>query len=57
MSSGDSEARRDQLRAALAKHRGNVAAVGRELGVARMQIHRWLERYDIDIDEFRDVTP
>ncbi len=46
-------ARHDELRAALQKHAGNIAAVGRELGVARMQIHRWLERYGIDIDEYR----
>ena len=47
-------AKRDALRAALAKHRGNVAAVGRELGVARMQVHRWLERFAIDVSEYRD---
>lgn len=45
--------RRDQLRTALAKHQGNIAAVGRELGVARMQIHRWLDSYGIDIDDYR----
>jgi transcriptional regulator with GAF, ATPase, and Fis domain len=45
--------RHDELRAALRKHAGNIAAVGRELGVARMQIHRWLERFGIDIDEYR----
>jgi transcriptional regulator with GAF, ATPase, and Fis domain len=46
-------ARHDELRAALQKHQGNIAAVGRELGVARMQVHRWLERFGIDIDEYR----
>ena len=38
-----------ELRALLEKHHGNVAAVGRELGKARMQVHRWMERYAIDI--------
>jgi DNA-binding NtrC family response regulator len=42
-----------ELKALLEQHRGNVAAVGRELGKARMQIHRWMRRYQIDIDEYR----
>jgi transcriptional regulator with AAA-type ATPase domain len=46
-------ARHDELRAALRKHAGNIAAVGREMGVARMQVHRWLERFGIDIEEYR----
>jgi transcriptional regulator of acetoin/glycerol metabolism len=47
-------ARREALCASLAKHKGNIAAVGRELGVARMQVHRWLERFGIDISAYRD---
>ncbi len=43
-----------ELRELLARHRGNVAAVGRELGKERMQIHRWLKRYNIDLDAYRD---
>ena len=42
-----------ELRALLEKHRGNVAAVGRDLGKARMQVHRWMERYGIDVDDYR----
>jgi len=42
-----------ELRMLLEKHRGNVAAVGRDLGKARMQIHRWMERYGIDVAEYR----
>jgi DNA-binding NtrC family response regulator len=42
-----------QLREILARHRGNIAAVGRELGKERMQVHRWLKRYSIDINEYR----
>ena len=43
-----------ELRALLVEHQGNVAAVGRELGKARMQIHRWMKRYGIAVDEFRE---
>lgn len=42
-----------ELRALLARHQGNVAAVGRELGKERMQIHRWAKRFGINLDEFR----
>jgi DNA-binding NtrC family response regulator len=41
------------LRELLNRHQGNVAAVGRELGKARMQIHRWMKRYAIDIADYR----
>jgi sigma-54 dependent transcriptional regulator, acetoin dehydrogenase operon transcriptional activator AcoR len=43
----------DELRALLERHRGNVAAVGRELGKERMQVHRWLKRYGIDLSLYR----
>jgi DNA-binding NtrC family response regulator len=46
-----------ELRALLEAHGGNVAAVGRQLGKARMQVHRWMNRYGIDVDEFRAVAP
>jgi DNA-binding NtrC family response regulator len=42
-----------ELRVLLDQHRGNVAAVGRELGKARMQIHRWMKRYGIEVDDYR----
>jgi transcriptional regulator with GAF, ATPase, and Fis domain len=42
-----------ELRALLAQHGGNVAAVGRELGKARMQIHRWMKRYAIEVEDYR----
>ncbi len=44
-----------QLRALLQQHGGNVAAVGRDLGKARMQVHRWLKRYDISLDDYRET--
>jgi transcriptional regulator with PAS, ATPase and Fis domain len=43
----------DELRQLLRDHQGNIAAVGRSLNKARMQVHRWLARYGINIDEFR----
>lgn len=49
---GDSPSE-EELRELLTRHHGNIAAVGRELGKERMQVHRWLRRYDIDIEQFR----
>jgi DNA-binding NtrC family response regulator len=43
----------EQLRHLLAQHEGNIAAVGRALGKERMQIHRWLKRYEIDVERYR----
>jgi DNA-binding NtrC family response regulator len=45
-----------ELRALLEAHGGNVAAVGRQLGKARMQIHRWMKRYGIDVEGIRSGT-
>ncbi len=45
--------REEELRALLAAHAGNVAAVGRVLGKARMQVHRWMKRYGIEVDDYR----
>jgi transcriptional regulator of acetoin/glycerol metabolism len=42
-----------QLREALEKHGGNISAVAREMGVARVQIHRWLERHSLNVEDFR----
>ena len=43
----------DELRMLLERHKGNIAAVGRELGKERMQVHRWLKRYEIDLAQYR----
>ncbi len=43
----------EDLRTLLQRHQGNIAAVGRELGKARMQVHRWLKRHDISLDDYR----
>jgi DNA-binding NtrC family response regulator len=42
-----------ELREMLTRHRGNIAAVGRELGKERMQVHRWLKKYGIDHEQYR----
>lgn len=42
-----------ELRHLLSHHRGNVAAVGREYGKERMQVHRWMKRYGIDVGDYR----
>jgi transcriptional regulator with GAF, ATPase, and Fis domain len=42
-----------ELRELLQRHNGNVAAVGRELGKERMQVHRWLKKYNIDLAQYR----
>ena len=43
----------DELVALLVLHRGNIAAVGHALGKHRMQVHRWLRLYNIDIKGYR----
>jgi transcriptional regulator with GAF, ATPase, and Fis domain len=40
-------ARREELRAKLEANAWNVSAVAREMGKARMQIQRWMKRYDL----------
>jgi len=49
----DQQARRDELIGLLQRHHGNISAIARELGKARMQIQRWIQRYRIDADQYR----
>ena len=44
---------RDRLVALLELHAGNIAEVARVMGKGRTQIHRWVQRYDLDLDRFR----
>jgi Sigma-54 interaction domain/FHA domain/Homeodomain-like domain len=44
---------RKRLVASLARHRGNVSEVARELGKARTQVQRWLKRFGLDARGFR----
>lgn len=49
----DPEALRSHLIALLEKHQGKVSYVARDMGKARMQIHRWMQRFGIDPNHFR----
>jgi transcriptional regulator of acetoin/glycerol metabolism len=49
----DDDTRREALIGLLHKHRGNVTAVARATGKARMQIQRWLKRYGIAPKDYR----
>ncbi len=44
---------RHQLVACLDEHSGNLSATARSMGKARVQIRRWLRRYQIDPIQFR----
>lgn len=46
------DARRTELENLLRQHAGNVSAVARAMGKARMQIQRWLKRYQLDPRDF-----
>lgn len=45
---------RAELEERLRQHAGNVSAVARDMGKARMQIQRWLKRFDLDAERYRD---
>jgi transcriptional regulator of acetoin/glycerol metabolism len=49
---GDQRAR-DELIRLLAEHSGNISAVARAMGKARVQIRRWCRRFGIDPDAYR----
>jgi DNA-binding NtrC family response regulator len=44
---------RREIMLKLEEHGGNIAEVARDMGKARMQVHRWLKRFGIDADSFR----
>jgi DNA-binding NtrC family response regulator len=46
-------ARREALIALFREHGGNVSAVARTMGKARMQIQRWMKRYKIEPEDYR----
>lgn len=50
--SGDDELRQ-RLIQELRKHQGNVSAVARDMGKARVQIRRWCKRFALDPESFR----
>jgi DNA-binding NtrC family response regulator len=43
----------EELIALLREHQGNVAAVARVKDVARMQVHRWVRRFALNLADFR----
>ncbi len=50
---GGANAERDKLVTLLREHKGNIAAIARTVGKARMQVQRWLKRYNIDPETYR----
>jgi transcriptional regulator with GAF, ATPase, and Fis domain len=50
---GEPDPEREALEALLREHRGNVSAIARARGKARMQIQRWLKRYRLDPRSYR----
>jgi transcriptional regulator with PAS, ATPase and Fis domain len=51
--SREDRACREQLEALLREHRGNISAVARAMGKQRMQVHRWLKRFQLRLDDYR----
>ncbi len=49
----DPDTLRQTLVALLEKHQGKVSHVARDMGKARMQIHRWMQRFGIDPNQYR----
>ena len=44
---------KDELVAALTKTKGNISEISRTMGKTRMQIHRWMKRFNLDPETFR----
>jgi transcriptional regulator of acetoin/glycerol metabolism len=49
----EEERHKVELAALLQQHGGNISAVARACGKARMQIHRWIKRYRLELGDFR----
>ncbi len=45
--------RKTEIESLLREHGGNISAVARKAGVSRIQVHRWLKRYDLDPSRYR----
>ena len=52
--SPEEERRKAELALALAEEQGNVASVARRFGKGRQQIHRWMRRFGLRPDPYRD---
>lgn len=44
---------RGRIVALLEKHKGNVSHVARDMGKARVQIHRWMQKFAIEVNDYR----
>jgi DNA-binding NtrC family response regulator len=51
--SHDDDQRKAELMALLREHQGNITSIARATGWNRVQIHRWLKRFDLDPRPFR----
>jgi len=51
--SREDQERRDQMIGLLREHHGNISAVARVMGKERVQIRRWLQRYQLDPESFK----
>ena len=49
----EDEKRKEQVITLLREHSGNITAVARVMGKARVQIQRWIKRYQLDSKSFR----
>jgi DNA-binding NtrC family response regulator len=49
----DDPQRKTELMALLREHQGNITAIARATGWNRVQIHRWLKRFELDPRPFR----
>jgi transcriptional regulator with PAS, ATPase and Fis domain len=47
---------RDQVMALLAEYRGNLRRIEIERGYSRRQLHRFIEKYGLDLDQYRRST-
>jgi len=49
----DNPARKAELVALLREHAGNISAIAKATGYNRVQLHRWLKRFDLDPNPYR----
>lgn len=50
----DTADRKAELIALLREHQGNISAISKATGKSRMQLHRWLKRYELDPNLYRN---
>jgi transcriptional regulator of acetoin/glycerol metabolism len=46
--------REEELKALFREHKGNISAVARAMGKGRTQIQRWIQRYGITPESYRE---